>query len=235
MQLTNIARDVREDSQRGRCYIPKSWLPRGVDGSSQDEIRVAVRRLLDLADEHYKIGYEGLGYLPVKVRPAIRVAAAVYREIGVQIRRRDYQVLRGRIVTPKLRFVIVAVTTWSRGVVRDLKEIAKSFKRDQTDPNRFPVSKDFIVNDAKYLCYLGISLTAFMSSALFLLVMLNPKDASYATLPLAYAAACFTVGLLANLLAKRSETPVPVRVAAEDSTERQQVDVMARRVRSKNR
>ena len=35
MQLTNIARDVREDWQRGRCYLPQSWLPRGVDASSR--------------------------------------------------------------------------------------------------------------------------------------------------------------------------------------------------------
>jgi hypothetical protein len=34
------------------------------------------------------------------------------------------------------------------------------------------------------LFYLGISLTACMSSATFPLVMLNPKDVSYATLPI---------------------------------------------------
>ena len=73
------------------------------------------------------------------------------------------------------------------------------------------------MNDAKYLFYLGISLTAFMSSAAFLLVMLNPKDASYATLPIVYAVACFAVGVVTNLLAKRAEIPVPVPVRVSKS------------------
>ena len=78
------------------------------------------------------------------------------------------------------------------------------------------------MNDAKYLIYLGISLTSFMGSGAFLLVMLNPKDSSYATLPIVYAVACFCVGVITNLLAKRAEdsvqvaVPVPVRSNASD-------------------
>ncbi|MGI9474579.1 MAG: phytoene/squalene synthase family protein [Rubripirellula sp.] len=218
MQLTNIARDVREDWQRGRCYLPQSWLPHGVDASSQDEIRGAVRRTLDLAEKYYEIGGEGMCYLPSAVRPAIRVAAAVYREIGTQIRRCDYRVLQGRVITPKFRFVSSAFTAWVRGVVRDIKHGFGFANNNQSEsPDSFSVSTEFIMNDAKYLFYLGISLTAFMSSAAFLLVMLNPKDASYATLPIVYAAACFAVGIVTNVLAKRSETPVPVPVRVSKS------------------
>ena len=84
----------------------------------EDEVHAAVRRILDLAEEYYEIGNEGIVYLPSAVRPAIRVAAAVYREIGTQIRRCDYRVLQGRIVTPKFRFVSCAFTAWACGVVR---------------------------------------------------------------------------------------------------------------------
>lgn len=218
MQLTNIARDVREDWQRGRCYLPQSWLPRGVDGSSQDEVHASVRRILDLAEEYYEIGNEGMAYLPSAVRPSIRVAAAVYREIGMQIRRCDYRVLQGRIVTSKFRFVLSAFSAWACGLVQDVKlslGFANNYQSDSPDP--FSVSTEFIMNDAKYLFYLGISLTAFMSSAAFLLVMLNPKDASYATLPIVYAVACFAVGIVTNVLAKRAETPVPVPVSVSKS------------------
>jgi phytoene synthase len=218
MQLTNIARDVLEDWQRGRCYLPQSWLPRGVDASSQNEVHAAVCRILDLAEEHYKIGNEGMVYLPSAVRPAIRVAAAVYREIGTQIGRCDYRVLQGRIVTPKFRFVSCAFKAWACGVVEDGKKCLGLVNNQQSDsPDPFSVSTEFIMNDAKYLFYLGISLTAFMSSAAFLLVMLNPKDASYATLPIVYAVACFAVGIVTNLLAKRAETPVPVPVRVSKS------------------
>ena len=218
MQLTNIARDVREDWQRGRCYLPESWLPHGVDGSSQDELHAAVRKVLDLAEEYYEIGNEGIVYLPSAVRPAIRVAAAVYREIGMQIRRCDYRVLQGRIVTPKFRFLSSAFTTWARGGVEDIKRSLGFPDNKQSDsPDPFSVSTEFIMNDAKYLFYLGISLTAFMSSAAFLLVMLNPKDASYSTLPIVYAVACFAVGIVTNVLAKRAEIPAPVPVRVSES------------------
>ncbi|WP_182866616.1 hypothetical protein [Stieleria mannarensis] len=61
------------------------------------------------------------------------------------------------------------------------------------------------MNDAKYLAWLGVSLTAFMASALFLLVLLNPKDASYSFMPLAYAIGCFLIGIATNLLARSAE------------------------------
>ena len=218
MQLTNIARDVREDWQRGRCYLPKSLLPGGVVASPRNEVHAAVRRILDLAEEYYEVGNEGMVYLPSAVRPAIRVAAAVYREIGMQIRRCDYRVLQGRIVTPKFRFLSSAFTAWARGGVQDIKRcLGVSNKKQSDSPDPFSVSTEFIMNDAKYLFYLGISLTAFMSSAAFLLVMLNPKDASYATLPIVYAVACLAVGIVTNVLAKRAETPVPVPVRASKS------------------
>ncbi len=221
MQLTNIARDVREDWQRGRCYLPQSWLPRGVDASSRNEVHAAVRRILDLAEEFYNIGNEGMAYLPSAVRAAIRVAAAVYREIGMQIRRRDFGVLQGRIVIPMFRFVSCAFTAWAWGVVEDGKKFLGPLNINHSDfPDPSSVSTEFIMNDAKYLFYLGISLTAFMSSAAFLLVMLNPKDASYATLPIAYAVACFAVGVVTNLLAKRAETPVPVPVRVSKSEQK---------------
>jgi hypothetical protein len=151
------------------------------------------------------------------------VAAAVYREIGTQIRRCDYRVLQGRIVTPKLFFVSSACTAWAWGAVEDGKKclgLVHNLQSDSSDP--FSVSTELIMNDAKYLFYLGISLTAFMSSAAFLLVMLNPKDASYATLPIVYAVACFAVGVMTNLLAKRAETPVPVPVPVRVSKSEQQ-------------
>ena len=49
----------------------------------------AVRTLLDLADLHYTSGEQGLRYLPFGARAGILVAARVYREIGVVLRRRD--------------------------------------------------------------------------------------------------------------------------------------------------
>ena len=60
------------------------------------------------------------------------------------------------------------------------------------------------MNDARFLAYLGISLTCFMASALFVMVSFHPKDPSYAAVPLVYAAMCFVTGAVTNFLARRS-------------------------------
>jgi hypothetical protein len=61
------------------------------------------------------------------------------------------------------------------------------------------------MNDAKHVCYLGISLTAFLGSGLFLLLYLNPKSSAYSLTPVVYAVVCCVIGLIANWMAKRVE------------------------------
>lgn len=222
MQLTNIARDVREDHERKRCYLPKQWLPGGVSNSSDDQIRQCVRRLLDLAEFHYQVGANGMRYLPPNARPAIQVAAAVYREIGQQIRRGKYDVMSGRTVLPKLRFASTALIAWFRGSHHRLWSSVRS-KLPTTltqDTSSFP--EIFAMNDAKYLAYLGISLTGFMSTALFVLVAVNPKEDSYATLPLIYAVLSLAVAILTNLLAKQHEASPAVTVQSSNRPDLQE-------------
>lgn len=91
MQLTNIARDVLEDAAQGRCYIPSDW---GVTlaalkpnhAAERAQAFSAVVRLLDLADDWYRQADAGLAFIPTRNRRAIRVAAGLYRAIGLKIR-----------------------------------------------------------------------------------------------------------------------------------------------------
>ena len=72
MQLTNIARDVNEDWQKGRRYIPKKWLsliPKKDMTPSNKQVRTAVQRLLDLADKHYEAVLRGLSFCPTALAP----------------------------------------------------------------------------------------------------------------------------------------------------------------------
>ena len=97
MQLTNICRDVRADALLGRRYLPASLMG-AVEPSALvapvGEVRAnaahAMRALLDVADRHYASGEQGLRYLPSGARAGILVAARVYREIGVVLRRREF-------------------------------------------------------------------------------------------------------------------------------------------------
>jgi phytoene synthase len=99
MQLTNICRDVAEDAERDRIYLPAERLQRlGV--------RVTVLELLDLADDHYARARQGYAQLPAPVRPAVAVAAELYRAIGSVIREHDADPWAGRAV----------VSPWGQGV-----------------------------------------------------------------------------------------------------------------------
>lgn len=102
MQLTNICRDVVEDWQRGRLYLPTELLPDFEPGTLPEprHLASAVRRLLDEADAFYRSGDAGLRYLPLRARIAVASARRVYSSIGEQLRARGCDVTRGRAVVP---------------------------------------------------------------------------------------------------------------------------------------
>lgn len=120
MQLTNICRDVLEDAQNGRVYLPESRL-RQVGLSSEDlvqnragsvQVAQVVRELLEMADSYYQSAFDGLRYIPFRTRMAILVAAHIYRAIGLKLKTWQYNALRGRaMVSPakKLWYTFLCV------------------------------------------------------------------------------------------------------------------------------
>ena len=123
MQMTNIARDVLEDAKMGRRYIPASWIgnisPEDIvsavkknDKKMYDTISQGIKKLLTLADKYYISGAMGFRYLPFKTRMAISIASGVYRQIGIQLKRKDYNWYHGRQVTSiptKVRITIIKI------------------------------------------------------------------------------------------------------------------------------
>ena len=93
MQLTNISRDVLDDAELGRRYIPGEWCddlsaPKIVElaknGTTEDRLKVsaAIKRTLLLAETYYVSGFKGLAYLPPRNHLAILIAGIIYRLIG---------------------------------------------------------------------------------------------------------------------------------------------------------
>ena len=120
MQLTNIARDVLEDAQMGRRYLPTTWTgnlsPQDIveaANNPQSEncqtITVAVKRLLDMAEEFYQSGYKGFKHLHWRAHMSIAIAARVYRQIGVQLEAKDLAWYHGRQVTSRTTKLICSV------------------------------------------------------------------------------------------------------------------------------
>ncbi len=206
MQLTNIARDVREDALRGRSYLP--GIPDPLAANPTD-VRVAVRNVLSEADRQYEIGSAGLRFLPWRCRFAIRMAAALYREIGREIERHDYEVLFGRTVIRKSRLMWVLAVTSITSIANDFKlalsSITQVTKEDSMTDSKMDqvsmVAQVSTVAQVKHVVYLGLSLTAIMAAALFVMVFMNPKDDSYAYLPLAYSGVSVIAAILFNRLA----------------------------------
>ena len=74
MQLTNIARDVVEDSDRNRKYIDHNFMK--------------IKETLGIAELFYKSSFKSIKEIPLVNRFAILVARRVYREIGNNIIRK---------------------------------------------------------------------------------------------------------------------------------------------------
>ena len=109
MQRTNILRDIDEDLADGRVYLARETLERFGDGSVPPPTRreELLRDQIARADALYDQGLAGVALL-ARGRPAIRAAAAMYREILRQIEREGYGAQAGRVLVPKPRKLLVA-------------------------------------------------------------------------------------------------------------------------------
>jgi phytoene synthase len=115
MQLTNICRDVLEDWERGRLYLPLDLLDEaGAPGleahlggtfpaTARGPAAKVVHRLLAEADAYYRSGDCGLAALSPRCALGVRTARLVYAAIGGRIAARGYDVLSGRAVVPMIR------------------------------------------------------------------------------------------------------------------------------------
>ncbi|HEX6277702.1 MAG TPA: phytoene/squalene synthase family protein [Polyangiaceae bacterium] len=101
MQLTNICRDVREDSERGRRYLPEDVLVAcGGDATGPELVRRAVERLLALAERYYRSADAGFHALPLRAALAARAARRVYAAIGDELAARGFDAMAGRVTVP---------------------------------------------------------------------------------------------------------------------------------------
>lgn len=118
-QLTNILRDVGEDAQRGRIYLPQDEL--ATHGVGEDDLlggreSEPLKRLLAFQYRRASATYdEALALLPAADRksqlPGL-IMAAIYRDVLERIRAEGYPVLRRRVTLPGWRKLWLAARTW---------------------------------------------------------------------------------------------------------------------------
>jgi len=114
MQLTNISRDVIEDSKNNRFYINENF----------EEISSTIK----LADTFYENSFYSIKDIPISFRFSILVARRVYRKIGLKILNKknleNYQ-NSGKIyvsITEKILETFLSIL--------DLIKLSFSYKRD---------------------------------------------------------------------------------------------------------
>lgn len=128
-QLTNFLRDVAEDLDRGRIYLPGDELAAfGVDadllahcrrtGRTDPRVRRALAHLIAVNRSIYRTAAPGIDLLRPRVRPAIRTAAVLYGGILDEIERHEYAVFDRRATVPTSRRLRVAITEIGSGLRR---------------------------------------------------------------------------------------------------------------------
>ncbi len=121
LQLTNILRDIGEDANRGRVYIPQQDLQRY--GLSDDDIfqrrrtpqfKAMLRFQSARAHALYEAAWPGVGMLNPDSSLAIAAAATIYRGILDSIHSADYDVFTKRAYVPLLRKVGLLASAYAR-------------------------------------------------------------------------------------------------------------------------
>lgn len=119
-QLTNFLRDVAEDLDRGRVYLPQADLLRHGADPELRRVNPAWRAMMaeQVARNRalYDEGALGLPMLPPASRRCVGTALVLYRRILDLIEKADYDVFAGRLRVPDREKLGVAVRALTLGL-----------------------------------------------------------------------------------------------------------------------
>jgi len=119
MQLTNIIRDVREDLDMGRVYLPQDELVQF--GYTEEDLKNGVRNeaFVELmqfqsqrARKYFEQGFKLLPYLSRRSRACPAVLGALYSNVLDRIEASDYDVLESRVALSAPQKVVITAKTW---------------------------------------------------------------------------------------------------------------------------
>ncbi len=132
MQLTNISRDVMEDSKNNRFYIEKNF--------------EKISSTIYLADTFYENSYYSIKDIPISFRFSILVARRIYRKIGYKILNKknleDYE-NSGKIYVSNTEKILETFLS-----IFDLIKLSLSYKRDdQIQHNHNLISEEINLNE----------------------------------------------------------------------------------------
>jgi phytoene synthase len=117
-QLTNILRDVREDAQRGRVYLPAEDLERFrvdprdlLEGKRTEEFVALMEFETQRARSYYQEAKPLIDMVDQHSRSSLWALIEIYSRLLARIERSNYDVLAKRVALPvreKLRIILKA-------------------------------------------------------------------------------------------------------------------------------
>ena len=122
-QLANFIRDVGEDLERGRIYLPLSELRQfGVTPETlekrevTDNLRAALRFQIERVHDLEMSSRAGISLLNPASRPCIDAARILYCQIADEVEKIDFDVFNRRANVSKWRKFSVAFRAWLRAI-----------------------------------------------------------------------------------------------------------------------
>jgi phytoene synthase len=122
-QLANFIRDIGEDLDRGRVYLPQDELQAfGVDRNMLEQRKVTdeLRKAIEFQIERVRLlqskASDGIKYLEKSSQPCIEAASELYCGIVDEVEDIKYQVFEKRAKTSTIRRLKVALPAWARAV-----------------------------------------------------------------------------------------------------------------------
>ena len=122
-QLANFVRDVSEDLDRGRVYLPMEELERfGVtrevlmQRTATPEVKAALRHQIDRVKRLELDSRPGIDLLHPSSRDCIDAARVLYCGIADEVVHIDYEVFKKRATVPMKQRLWVALPAWRRAV-----------------------------------------------------------------------------------------------------------------------
>ncbi len=139
-QLTNFLRDVAEDVDRGRVYLPADLMAaHGVTREQlaqkrhDDRFAALMREMVAIVRRRYDDAAPGTPLLAPESRDCVRAATALYGGILTEIERADYRVLDRRVrVSRPRRLAVFARRLTAAQLARVRVTMAKPNSRSST-------------------------------------------------------------------------------------------------------
>ena len=106
LQLTNILRDLQEDAERGRLYLPREWLdaaavPHDPSAALQATgLQQVCARVATLAHEHFRAASEAMRRCDARAMKPARLMGATYAAILSRLERRGWSSPHERVSLP---------------------------------------------------------------------------------------------------------------------------------------